>query len=129
MVPIFPSRLSYTPHRIHRKHKIFEDVCFRFVQTTVFALLSFLFFIIHQTFINAYVLFWYIMTLHCSLKCWTSSGTFFNFLLSPSFAGKSSMEWSISNLSLVKSAPTAGMLLGPVLPPWIPESFNAVLKY
>ena len=48
-------------------------------------------------------------------------------LLSFSFSGKSSIEWSISNLLLVKTAPKAGVLLGPVFR--IPERFHAALNY
>ena len=44
----------------------------------------------------SYSLFWYIMPTRCSWKCWTSSFTFFSFLLSPLLSGKSSIEWNIS---------------------------------
>lgn len=66
---------------------------------TVF-LLPFSLPIIYHTFSNAYILFWYI--LHCSQRFWTSSCSFFGFLLSPSFSEKPSIEYSISNLSLEK---------------------------
>ena len=49
----------------------------------------------------------------------------FSFLLSPSFSGKSSTEWSISNLSLVKTGLKASVPLGPVVD--ISESFHAAL--
>ena len=78
------------PHYIHRKHKMFIDVCFRF-ENTVFL---FSFYLLHNL-TNFYRCLLY------SLNYWTSSCTFFSFLLSLSFSGESNKEWNISNLSLL----------------------------
>ena len=54
----------------------------------------------------------------------TSSCNFFSFLLSPSLSRKLGIEW---NLSLVKTVPKVGVILGPVF--GVPESFHAALDY
>ena len=45
------------PHYIHPKHKMFVDICFRFVQTLVFLLPFSLLHNLSETFLNAYKLF------------------------------------------------------------------------
>ena len=86
---IFPSIALFISHKV-TPHLV--QVCFKFLQTTVFLLpFCLLRFIINwsQTFIKLY--FVLLPNVHIAHeKCWTSFCTFFSFLLSSSFSGKSS---------------------------------------
>ena len=91
---VFFSALPYTSHKA-TPH--FVDICFRFVQTTVF-FFHFLCLLcnLSHTFINVYNLYFVLVhSVYIAHWCWTISSTFFSFLLSSSFSGKSSQEWSI----------------------------------
>ena len=115
--------MPYIPHKTTPHSSQTQDVCTNC--SFQFFFFPFLFFLLSQTSINAYILFWYIKSTFLTKRLNQFLHSL-QFSASPSLPGKLSIAWSISNLSLIKKTPKAGVLLETVF--GISESFHTGLN-